>query len=104
LDRPQVYPGSHETGSEGVPEGVPGHSVEAGSLVLPVRGSERSLRGLHDPHELAADGAVGAPANQFVRISRATTLRHEVQKAATTVLIIVDAPEGRVREVGRAGV
>src|SRR5438128_10820691 len=34
LDRAQVYPGSHETGSEGMPERVPSHHVEADTLLL----------------------------------------------------------------------
>jgi len=43
LDRPQVYPGSHETGSEGVPQRVPSDAIEPCGLVLPARRSECRL-------------------------------------------------------------
>jgi hypothetical protein len=52
LDRTQVYPSRHETGSEGVPQGVPCQPVESSALLARIAGPERVLSGLDGPRIL----------------------------------------------------
>src|SRR5262249_39419183 len=59
LDRPQVYPSRHETGSAGMPQSVPRHAVEPGCLVLSALCPERALCGCHGSHELTGDCPMG---------------------------------------------
>src|SRR5262245_3267617 len=80
LNRSQVYPGSHETGSEGMPERVQGDAVVATGLLVRSRSAERALGGVDGPDELAAHGSVGGSADGFLRIVRMPREGREVQQ------------------------
>ena len=54
-----------------MPERVPGHSIEASSLIPPTGSSERHLSGLDCPHKLAADEF---PVERFFRDVRLWTI------------------------------
>src|SRR5215470_16257753 len=70
LNRAQVYPSRHETGSEGMPKSVPRHSIEPGCLVLPARRPKRSLCGCHGAHELPGKRPVGSLRHKLLEVRR----------------------------------
>jgi hypothetical protein len=52
-----------------MPQGVPRHFVEIGSLLgLPCR-SQRALRGFHGPHKRPGDGTIRSPRNGLLGVA-----------------------------------
>ena len=92
LDRQQVYPSGHKAGSEGVPERVPRHAVEAGGLIVLAGGSDDGLRGLDRPHKVAADGAVGSQEEELVGIVGAPAQGRHVHERCSCRAVQWHAP------------
>jgi hypothetical protein len=87
LDRSQVYPSGDKTGSEGVAERVPRYPVEAVCLVLSARSPGRDLGGVHGPHEVTGDRAVGPTGDKLLRVAWTCPLRREVQEGAPSCAV-----------------